>query len=202
MLIKRVALVPLSIVAMFPQGPLMFGPVQTAASWPFGSSTKRQPCPLVRVVPSWLGVLPTMTQPALQHRHRGGQADPARALRQVARQLGEEPRLPGQRVVGDDRRAGALQVRHIVEIVDENVAVLDFAGGDRGDDNRVRIEVAVVGDWWTPACGDDVWREKARRIRRSRRNGRHRQKQRCRECSQTASSQGARARCHLRLILL
>src|SRR5208282_461253 len=65
MLTKRVAELPLSMVAMLPHGPLMFGPVQVAASWPFESNTSRQPSPLVRVVPSVLGVLPTITQPLL-----------------------------------------------------------------------------------------------------------------------------------------
>ena len=41
------------------------GPDQTAASLPLASNTSRQPSPLVAVVPSVLGVLPTMTQPLL-----------------------------------------------------------------------------------------------------------------------------------------
>ena len=63
MLTKIEAVVPLSLTAMLPQGPLMSGPDQTSTSLPLGSSTIRQPSPLVRVVPSSLGVLPTITQP-------------------------------------------------------------------------------------------------------------------------------------------
>ncbi len=48
---------------MLPHGPLMFGSAQVATSWPFASNTTRQPAPLVRVVPSLLGVLPTITKP-------------------------------------------------------------------------------------------------------------------------------------------
>ena len=43
----------------------MRGLVITDATEPCGSSTNRQPSPLVAVVPSWLGRLPTMTQPDL-----------------------------------------------------------------------------------------------------------------------------------------
>ena len=50
---------------MLPQGELMSGPVQVATSSPVGLMTSRQPSPLVLVVPSLLGVLPTMTQPVL-----------------------------------------------------------------------------------------------------------------------------------------
>src|SRR5271168_2425854 len=63
MLTNRVAFDPLSTTAMLPQGPLMCEPVQTVASWPLESNTKRQPWPLVAVVPSVLGVEPTITQP-------------------------------------------------------------------------------------------------------------------------------------------
>ena len=65
MLMNSVALVPLSIVAILPHGPLMFGPVHVATSWPLESSTSNPPSPLVRVVPSTLGVLPTITHPVL-----------------------------------------------------------------------------------------------------------------------------------------
>src|ERR1700728_279983 len=65
MLTNSVALDPRSITAILPHGPLMLGPVHTVASWPLASSTIRQPAPLVAVVPSVLGVLPTMTQPLL-----------------------------------------------------------------------------------------------------------------------------------------
>ena len=41
----------------------MFGPFQAATKAPLGSSTRRQPSPLVAVVPSLLGVLPTIIQP-------------------------------------------------------------------------------------------------------------------------------------------
>ena len=63
MLTNRVAVVTRSTTAMLPQGSLMVGPDHAATRWPFGSSTSRQPGPLVAVVPSRLGVLPTMTQP-------------------------------------------------------------------------------------------------------------------------------------------
>ena len=63
MLTNRVAVAPLSITAMSPHGSTMFAPFQTAATAPLGSSTSRQPSPLVAVVPSLLGVLPTMIQP-------------------------------------------------------------------------------------------------------------------------------------------
>ena len=63
MLTKIAAVEPLSSEAILPHGPLMSGPAHTAASWPSAFSTKRQPLPLVRVVPSLLGVLPTMIQP-------------------------------------------------------------------------------------------------------------------------------------------
>src|SRR5262245_9938202 len=63
MLMNRVALFPLSIVAMFPHGPFMSRFVQVAASLPSASITNRQPAPRERVLPSLLGVLPTITQP-------------------------------------------------------------------------------------------------------------------------------------------
>src|SRR5271170_5863768 len=63
MLTNSVAVEPRSITAILPQGSLMLGPVQTVASWPLLSNTIRQPGPLVPVVPSLLGVLPTMIQP-------------------------------------------------------------------------------------------------------------------------------------------
>ena len=63
MLINSVAVEPLSTTAMLPQGSLMVGPDQAATSLPSGSSTSMQPSPLVAVVPSVLGVLPTITQP-------------------------------------------------------------------------------------------------------------------------------------------
>src|ERR1700733_16192025 len=65
LLTNNVAVAPLSITAMLPQGPLVFGPAMVPATLPFASSTIRQPGPLVFVVPSWLGRLPTITQPDL-----------------------------------------------------------------------------------------------------------------------------------------
>src|ERR1700722_4226802 len=63
MLMNSVTLPPLSTVAMLPHGSLMSGPDHTAESLPLASNTSRQPSPLVVVVPSLLGVLPTMIQP-------------------------------------------------------------------------------------------------------------------------------------------
>ena len=65
MLINSVAVLPLSMTAMFPQGSLMFGPAHAVTSRPLLSSTSRQPFPFVFVVPSVLGVLPTTIQPLL-----------------------------------------------------------------------------------------------------------------------------------------
>lgn len=65
MLTKSVALSPRSTTAMLPHGSLMFGLVHVVATFPCGSSTIRQPAPLDEVVPSLLGVLPTITQPDL-----------------------------------------------------------------------------------------------------------------------------------------
>ena len=53
------------MTAILPQGPLILGPVHTVAGLPLLSKTIRQPGPLVVVVPSLLGVLPTITQPLL-----------------------------------------------------------------------------------------------------------------------------------------
>ena len=39
-----------------------------------------------------------------------------------------------------------LQIGDIVEVVDQDVVLLDFAGGHGRDDDGVRVEVAVVGD--------------------------------------------------------
>ena len=41
----------------------MFVSAQTFTNWPFESRTIKPPTPLVRVVPSVLGVLPTITHP-------------------------------------------------------------------------------------------------------------------------------------------
>ena len=65
MLTNSVAFAPLSMTAILPHGPLICEPDQTVASLPFESNTRRQPGPLVAVVPSVLGVLPTITQPLL-----------------------------------------------------------------------------------------------------------------------------------------
>ena len=65
MLTNSVAVAPLSIEAILPQGPLMFVPVQVATNWPLASRTSREPSPLVRVVPSVLGMLPTISHPLL-----------------------------------------------------------------------------------------------------------------------------------------
>ena len=50
---------------MFPQGMLMPSLAMMLATLPLASSTIRQPGPLVPVVPSALGALPTITQPVL-----------------------------------------------------------------------------------------------------------------------------------------
>src|SRR5579883_910552 len=63
MLTNNVALSPLSITAMLPHGPLIWPPDQTVARLPLESNTSRQPAPLVAVVPSVLGVEPTIIQP-------------------------------------------------------------------------------------------------------------------------------------------
>src|ERR1700678_3860269 len=60
---KIVALSPLSTTAMLPQGSLICAPDQTVVSLPLESKTSMQPGPFVDVVPSRLGVEPTMTQP-------------------------------------------------------------------------------------------------------------------------------------------
>ncbi len=48
------------------------------------------------------------------------------------------------RAVIDDRRADALQIVLVVEIVDEYVALLDLADGDGCDKQRIGIDVAVI----------------------------------------------------------
>src|SRR5271170_1817826 len=65
MLTNSVAVAPLSTTAMLPQGPLIRPPDQTVVSRPLESNTSMQPGPLVAVVPSVLGVEPTITQPLL-----------------------------------------------------------------------------------------------------------------------------------------
>ena len=65
MLTNSVALSPLSIAAMLPHGALMLVLAQVSTSLPFASSTSKPPAPRVRVVPSVLGALPTMSQPLL-----------------------------------------------------------------------------------------------------------------------------------------
>ncbi len=56
---------------------------------------------------------------ALQHRHRGGEADPAGASGQVARNLREGRELPRRWRHLHDRGAEPLQVVAVVEIVDQ-----------------------------------------------------------------------------------
>jgi hypothetical protein len=63
MLTNKVALSPLSMTAMLPHGSLICPPDQTVVSLPSESNTSRQPGPFVLVVPSVLGVDPTMSQP-------------------------------------------------------------------------------------------------------------------------------------------
>src|SRR5579871_2710349 len=63
MLTNRVAESPLSITAILPHGMSILSPAMTPATLPLESSTMRQPAPLVAVVPSALGALPTITQP-------------------------------------------------------------------------------------------------------------------------------------------
>src|ERR1700722_3638652 len=65
MLTNSVAFAPLSIRAILPHGPLICEPDQMVVRRPLESNTKRQPLPLVAVVPSVLGGLPTITQPLL-----------------------------------------------------------------------------------------------------------------------------------------
>ena len=65
LLTNKVAVSPLSITAMFPHGMSILSPAIVPATLPLASSTMRQPAPLVPVVPSALGALPTMTQPLL-----------------------------------------------------------------------------------------------------------------------------------------
>src|SRR5271154_5519510 len=65
LLTNKVAVDPSSIVAMLPQGMLMLSPAIVLTTLPLGSSTMRQPGPLVVVVPSALGALPTITHPVL-----------------------------------------------------------------------------------------------------------------------------------------
>ena len=65
LLTNNVAVRPSSITAMLPQGMLIKSPAIVPATLPLASSTMRQPAPLVPVVPSALGALPTMTQPDL-----------------------------------------------------------------------------------------------------------------------------------------
>jgi len=54
--------------------------------------------------------------------------------------------LLGGGVEVDDGRAGALQIRQIIEIIDQHVALLDFPGRDRCHDDGIGIEIAVFGD--------------------------------------------------------
>ena len=144
MLTNSVALSPRSTTAMLPHGSLMFGVDHVDAILPCGSSTIRQPAPLVLVVPSLLGVLPTITQPdfsiviAVDRPTPPGHAFRSRGIDAGRLQLLR------RRAVVDDRAAGALQVRRVVEVVDEHVARLDRAGRHRRDRDRVRVLVAVV----------------------------------------------------------
>jgi hypothetical protein len=80
----------------------------------------------------------------LEHGHGRAQADAAGTLRKLLRQAGEQCRLLGGGGVIDDRAAGALQVRHIVEIGHQHVALLDLAGRDRRDDHGIGVEVTIV----------------------------------------------------------
>ena len=48
---------------MLPHGPLILVLAQVATSLQLASNTSKPPAPFVRVVPSMLGVLPTMIQP-------------------------------------------------------------------------------------------------------------------------------------------
>ena len=123
LLTNSVAVAPLSITAMLPQGPLMFGPAMVPATLPCASSTIRQPWPLVFVVPSWLGRLPTMTQPDFSMviavvrptppghcgRLRGIAANRSSCLRRGC--------------VVDDGGAEALQIVAVVEVVDQHVVL-------------------------------------------------------------------------------
>ena len=74
-----------------------------------------------------------------QHRHRRSQADAARALRQMAGDAGERRQRLRCRRVPHDRTAEALQIVVIVEVGDQNVALLDRARRDW----RVRILVTT-----------------------------------------------------------
>ena len=145
MLTNSVAVEPLSITAMLPHGPLMFGPAQTSASWPLASSTSRQPSPLVRVVPSVLGVLPTITQPLFSMVIAVVRPTPPGHCGKILRQLGE--RGSSFSWPGCSRRSSCRcpADSRVVEIVDQHVVLLDLAGGDRRHDDGVGVEVAVVG---------------------------------------------------------
>ena len=81
----------------------------------------------------------------LQHGHGCGQAHATRALRQLLRQLGKQRRLLGGRPVIHDGGAGALQVGKVVEVVDQDIVLDDLAGRNRCNDDRVGIEITVVG---------------------------------------------------------
>ena len=99
---------------------------------------------MVLVVPSVLGVLPTITQPLFSMVIAVVRPTPPGHCARFCGTLGEQRRLLGGRVVVDDRRAGALQVGDVVEIVDQHVVLLDLAGRDRRHHDRVGIEVAIV----------------------------------------------------------
>jgi hypothetical protein len=38
-----------------------------------------------------------------------------------------------------------LKVGHVVEVIDDHVAFVDHAGGHRSDEDRIGVEIAVVG---------------------------------------------------------
>ena len=64
----------------------------------------------------------------------------------MLRQPGKQRRLLRGRVVVNDGGPRPLQVRQIVEIVHEDIAALDSPGRNRGDNDGVRIQVAIVRD--------------------------------------------------------
>ncbi len=81
---------------------------------------------------------------AFQHRHRGCQTDAAGTAVELTGQSREHGGLLGRRVVVDDGRPRALQIRDVVEVVDQHVVPMDDARRNRRHHDRVGIEIAVV----------------------------------------------------------
>ena len=176
---NRVAVSPRSTSATLPHGPSIWPPAKVLRNLPLGVEDEQTAGARRRERAVRRGQAADDHIAGLQQRHGGRQADAAGAGGEMLRHGGEQRGRFGCRIVIDDRRASALKVLLVVEIVDEHIALLDLADRDRRDDHGIGIGIAVRRNGRVEN-GELLYRiEKVRRLRLCRRAENHRGERRC-----------------------